>query len=143
MIDKMKEKESLEFMKNNSLGRLGCVLENGVPYVIPVVYLVEDEYVYIHSLPGQKVTAMRNNPNICLQIDRITDDGFQWQSVIAFGEFEEIENRDVKTKILYRYFEKFPRFTPVEAKFDVDNSLKNVVVFRIKNLRLTGVSENY
>ncbi len=143
MINTLNEKASLELLKNNRLGRLGCVLENGEPYIVPINYLFEDEYIYIHSLLGQKITAMRINPKICLQIDSIADDGFEWQSVIAHGEFEEIENRDIKTKILYRFYEDFPRFTPVEAKFNKEISLKNVIVFRIKDMNLTGVSESY
>lgn len=143
MINQLDKKTSLELVKNNKFGHLGCVLENSEPYIVPINYLFADEDIYIHSLPGQKISAMRTNPKVCLQVEDIADDGFEWQSVIAVGEFEEIEGRDEKTKILYKFYEEFPQFTPVEAKFDKDKSLKSVIVFRIKNYSLTGVSENY
>lgn len=143
MISNLDEKTSLEFLKQNKFGRLGCILDTGKPYVIPVNYLIDNEHIYIHSLPGQKISAMRSDPNICLQIDRIDEDGFEWQSVIVFGTFIEINNREEKTRILFKFYEEFPRFTPVEAKFDEENSMKKVIIFRIKLDSITGVSENY
>ena len=143
MINVLDEKTSLEFLENNKLGRLGCVLESGEPYVVPINYLFDEDKIYIHSLPGEKISAMRANSKICLQIDTIAEDGFEWQSVIAYGEYVEIDERELKTRILYKFYEEFPRFTPVEAKFDIGNSLKNVVMFRLKIVRLTGVSESY
>jgi nitroimidazol reductase NimA-like FMN-containing flavoprotein (pyridoxamine 5'-phosphate oxidase superfamily) len=143
MIKDLDEKTSLDFLKQNKLGRLGCILENGQPYVVPVNYLLDEDKIYIHSLPGQKISAMRSNPQICLQIDKIDKDSFKWQSVIAFGKFVELKDTQMKTNILFRYYGEFPRFTPVEAKFDVNNSLKNVVVFQLLIENLTGVSESF
>lgn len=143
MIDKMNERVSLNLLKNSKLGRLCCVLENLEPYVVPVNYLFTADSIYMHSLPGLKISAMRLNPKICLQIDRISDGGFKWQSVIASGEFEEITEIDERVEILEKFFKEFPRFTPVEANLTKGNSLEELIVFRIKDISLTGASENW
>lgn len=143
MINDLSENASKEFLSEQEFGHLGCVLASGEPYVVPVNYLVEDGEIYIHSLPGRKLAALRENPRVCLQTERIADDGFEWRSVIAFGEFEEVSERERKTEILYEFYRRFPHFTPVEARFDDAVSLKDIAVFRIRIRRLTGVSEDY
>jgi nitroimidazol reductase NimA-like FMN-containing flavoprotein (pyridoxamine 5'-phosphate oxidase superfamily) len=143
MVGNLSEESSREFLKEQTTGRLGCVLESGEPYVVPVNYLYEDKGIYIHSLPGQKISAMEANPKVCLLIDEMADDGFEWKSVIAFGEFEKIENKQKKIEILTHFYNNFPRFTPVEARFEDDDLDSDIVVFRIKIGRLTGVTESY
>lgn len=143
MIKNLDEKSSKEFLKTKGFGRLGCVLESGEPYVVPVNYLFENNCIYIHSLPGEKITAMQSNPKVCLQTDEIADDGFEWQSVIAFGEFEIINDKKTKIKILNDFFNTFPRFTPVEARFADEDFDTDIVVFCIKIKRLTGIAESY
>jgi nitroimidazol reductase NimA-like FMN-containing flavoprotein (pyridoxamine 5'-phosphate oxidase superfamily) len=143
MIEELNEEVSQKFLEKHSIGRLGCILETGEPYVVPVAYIFEEGDVYVHSLPGQKISALRKNPKVCLQINEISEDGFEWKSVIAFGEFEEIKDKDKKTSVLFEFYEKFPQFTPVEAKFDAETSIKKVIVFRININRLTGVTECY
>src|SRR5437870_7028643 len=54
-------------------------------------YDTDDERIYSHSLPGRKINALRSHPRACLQVDEMTDD-LHWRSVIAFGNFEEIDD---------------------------------------------------
>ena len=143
MIDNLDEKAADEFLQSQTYGHLGCVLENGDPYVVPVNFLTDDDYIYIHSLPGRKLEALRENPKVCLQTEKIAGDGFEWKSVIAYGVFEEVHEKNKKTQILFEFYRKFPNFTPVEARFDDEKTLKSVSVFRIRIDRLTGVTEKY
>ncbi len=143
MIKKLSEESSREFLREHSTARLGCILDSGEPYVVPVVYLYRDDSIYIHSLEGLKISAMRKNPKICLQTDEVQEDGFEWKSVIVFGEFKEITEQSKKTEVLFDFYKKFPKFTPVEAKFDDEVSMKSVIIFRIEIERITGVTESY
>lgn len=143
MIINLDKEASQEFLNTQGMGYLGCVLESSEPYIVPVNFIFEDDSIYIHSLPGEKITAMRANPQVCLQTDKISDDGFEWKSVIAFGEYEEIEDKEKKKKLLISFYEKFPRFTPVEARFMEEDFATDIIVFRIKVKRLTGVAEVY
>ena len=119
--------------------RLGCVV-NGEPYVVPINCHLEDDCLYSHSLPGLKISALRENPRACVQADEIESD-LRWRSVIAFGKFEEITNSTEHEEILTRLLRKFPLLTPVESAIAVDAAAPKVIVFRIRIDRLTGVSE--
>lgn len=143
MINNLNEKESQIFLGNQKAGRLGCVLENGEPYIVPVNYIFEDDKIYIHSLPGEKISAMKANPKVCLQTDKTAVNGFEWQSVVAFGDFEIIEDERKHADILTKFYKRFPQFTPVEAKFDREYISKDVIVFCINIKRLSGVAESY
>ncbi|NNE99500.1 MAG: hypothetical protein HKN25_10825 [Pyrinomonadaceae bacterium] len=142
MIRKLDERSSLELLRKKKSGRLGCVLPSGEPYVVPVNYLFDGEHIHLHSLPGEKIEAMKANPNICLQAQEMSVDGFEWQSVIAFGKYREVEEPN-KTKVLTRFYKAFPRFTPVEAKLGREYIPENVIVFRLKINRLTGTEEHF
>src|SRR5262245_1384454 len=41
--------------------------------VVPVNYLFDGEFIYIHSLPGRKIDVLRANPNACMQVDAVED----------------------------------------------------------------------
>jgi nitroimidazol reductase NimA-like FMN-containing flavoprotein (pyridoxamine 5'-phosphate oxidase superfamily) len=65
----------------------------------------------------------------------------RWRSAIAFGKFEEITKSNERADVLTKLLGKFPMLTPVESAIAVDGSSLEVIVFRIKIERLTGVSE--
>jgi nitroimidazol reductase NimA-like FMN-containing flavoprotein (pyridoxamine 5'-phosphate oxidase superfamily) len=121
------------------VARLGCVV-NGEPYVVPINCHLEDDCLYSHSLPGLKISGLRENPRACVQVDEIESD-LHWRSAIAFGKYEEITKSNEREEILTTLLRKFPMLTPVESALAVDASAPQVIVFRIRIDRLTGVSE--
>ena len=139
MITELSHDAACSFLRKQSVARLACVLETGEPYVVPVNYLFRDDSVYVHSLPGHKLKALRANPKACVQTDEIEDD-FQWRSVIAFGMFEEIMDKDLRIEILHELFARFQELTPVEARRQAFEK-EEVVLFRIRITRVSGVSE--
>jgi nitroimidazol reductase NimA-like FMN-containing flavoprotein (pyridoxamine 5'-phosphate oxidase superfamily) len=140
MFTRLADNEAKALLATCRVARLGCIVD-GEPYVVPINYYVEDGAVYSHSLPGLKISALRQNPNACLQVDHIESD-FRWRSVIAFGKFEEVTNRTERERILGQLLWTFPRLTPVESVIAEDASLPPVVVYRIRIDRLTGVAED-
>lgn len=133
------EDEAWEVLQRGRVGHLGCV-DQGEPYVVPINYLIADNCVYSHSLPGRKISAMRAHPRACLQVDQILDD-FHWRSVIAFGAFEEITNQGERNRVLRQLLEHFPQLTPVESHLARDVEPPPVVAFRLRIDRINGVSE--
>ncbi len=141
MINELDEKTARKLLSEQKFGHLGCVTETGEPYVVPVNYLYYDGEIYIHSLPGKKLDALRENAKICLQVEKI-EDCCQWQSVIVTGEFEEVKKTNVKIKIMQEFSKKFERLTPVEAMIEEEWNVGGIVVFRINNKQLTGMKES-
>jgi len=72
MISRLSNEEARGLLTACSAGRLGCVYDGG-PYVVPVNYVCHGDGVFIHSLPGRKIDALRANPKACLQVDQISD----------------------------------------------------------------------
>ena len=88
MINEMNQEECRAFLASASLGRLGCSLDNQ-PYVVPIYFVYELDYIYVLSTFGQKTDWMRANPQVCLEVDEIVDQS-QWMSVIATGHYQEL-----------------------------------------------------
>lgn len=135
----LQEGEAKELLSTCKIGRLGCV-DNGEPYVVPINYVFEDGKIYSHSLPGRKIDALRAHPRACLQVDEIHND-FEWRSVIAYGDFEEIRTPSDRRVVLSKLLARFPLLTPVESVMARDASALDSVVFCIRIDRITGVAE--
>jgi nitroimidazol reductase NimA-like FMN-containing flavoprotein (pyridoxamine 5'-phosphate oxidase superfamily) len=45
----------------------------------------EGDYLYSHSLPGLKISALRENPHVCVQVDQIETE-LRWRSALVFGK---------------------------------------------------------
>lgn len=141
MINKLMEDEARDLLTEERLGRLGCI-SDGEPYVVPVNYIYDGECAIVHSLPGRKVIAMRLNPRVCLQVDRIEND-FGWKSVMAFGSYEEVNNAAERSRALDQLLKRFPQLTPVETLIAEDAMAPSPIVFRIRIDRLTGISQSF
>jgi nitroimidazol reductase NimA-like FMN-containing flavoprotein (pyridoxamine 5'-phosphate oxidase superfamily) len=139
MMTMLNDTAARKVLQSAWVARLGCIV-NGEPYVVPINCYLEDDYLYSHSLPGLKISALRENPRACVQVDDIESD-LRWRSAIAFGRFEEVTKSNERKEILTRLLRRFPLLTPVESAIAVDGSTPEVMVFRIRIDRLTGVSE--
>ena len=139
MMKMLSNDEARTLFRVARVARLGCIV-NGEPYVVPVNCLLEGDDLYSHSLPGLKISGLRDNPRACVQVDEIESD-LRWRSAMAFGKYEEITKPNERAETLTKLLSKFPMLTPVESAIAIDGASQEVIVFRIKIERLTGVSE--
>ena len=138
MIRPMNPDETRALLEQGRIGRLGCV-SDGMPFVVPVSYLLSGGFIYIHSMVGRKVRALRQDPHACLQVDEIID-AYNWRSAIAFGRYEEITDAGERAWAVRRLLARFPHLTPVES-VPVHDGQSSVIVFRIRVEEMTGVCE--
>jgi uncharacterized protein len=139
MITHLSQTEARQILQASHLGHLGCIVEGG-PYVVPVNFVFENDSIYIHSLPGLKVEAMRAHPRVCLQVDHIETDS-RWKSVIAYGNFQEIESEPERARILEHLLTRFPLMTPVESTMAQEAGEPHIIVFCIRVNRITALGE--
>lgn len=139
MMKMLTDNEARKLLQVAKVARLGCIA-NGEPYVVPINCHLEGEYLYSHSLPGRKIAALRENPRACIQVDEVESD-LRWRSAIAFGQFEEVAKPGERADVLGKLLRSFPLLTPVESAIAVDGTAPEVIVFRIRIERITGVSE--
>ena len=98
MLGTLTEKQAVDILTRNVTGRLGCCAK-GIVYVVPVNYVYKDGIIYAHSGPGKKISMMRKNPKVCFEVDEI-ENIFRWNSVIAWGKFEEIKDIDEQQRVM-------------------------------------------
>ena len=96
MIDKLNQEEIENLLHHQIVGHLGCHAD-GITYIVPVSYAYDGTYIYCHGYEGKKMEMLRKNPKICFQVDEMTDMA-DWKSVIAWGEFEELKDKNEKNE---------------------------------------------
>jgi uncharacterized protein len=96
VITEMDRAACLALLRSTRLGRLACA-KDGQPYIVPISFVAEGNYLYGFSLIGQKIEWMRENPKACVQVDEI-DSRRLWRSVVVYGSYEELPDR-IGTKV--------------------------------------------
>jgi len=129
------------------VGRIACT-DGRQPYIVPVTFVFDGKYIYGQTNEGHKLELLRKNPNVCFEIDAMTDMR-NWQSVLVYGKFEELKNT-MAEKVRHHLFTRvFPLMTHsvvnshghgVTASIDDSTRIKQVM-YRIKVKKLTGCFE--
>jgi nitroimidazol reductase NimA-like FMN-containing flavoprotein (pyridoxamine 5'-phosphate oxidase superfamily) len=103
------EEQIERVLRSEVVGRLGCHAD-GRTYVVPIIYAYADGYIYGHSAEGMKLRMMRANGAVCFEVDHV-ESVTNWQSVIAWGRFEELRGEAAQraTRLLV------DRITPLMA----------------------------
>jgi uncharacterized protein len=89
MLGELASEQIEHLLHREVVGRIGCHAE-GRTYVVPVNYAYDGECLYGHAADGMKLRMMRANPEVCFQVDHRSSLS-EWQSVIAWGAFEELQ----------------------------------------------------
>ena len=139
MIRMLSEESARQFLRSRHFARLACVV-NGDPYVVPINYKFENDFIYCHSLPGMKIEGLRKHRRACVQVDEIRSELY-WKSVLAFGNYEEVVDQKERDSIYVELLKELPMLTPVESAVAEDVNAPEIIVFRIRVDRITGVSE--
>ena len=141
-IHELTETECRQALQQATVGRLACARDNQ-PYVVPIYFALDEEYAYAFTTLGQKIEWMRTNPKVCLEVDeRIAHD--QWQSIVVFGEYEELPGRPKYEAVRLKAIELLQRhamwWEPAyigAAHRDLPHSEKPIF-YRIRIERMTG-----
>ncbi len=142
---KILESQQIEkVISENIIARLGCHADDET-YVVPISYAYDGKYFYARSFAGMKITMMRKNPKVCLQIDTM-EDMADWKSVIIWGTFEELaDEEDKKTALTKLTSRALPEVSSDMVKFTEewpfepqDYSQVEGVVYRILITKKTG-----
>jgi len=69
------------------LGRLACA-RGMQPYVVPIHFAYQNNWLYSFSVLGQKIDWMRANPLVCVEAAQMRRE--LWATVVVFGRYEEL-----------------------------------------------------
>ncbi len=139
-VDEMAISQSEEVLERVGYGHLACSRDDQ-PYVVPVNYFYDKPEIYIYTTEGMKTEIIRANPRICLQVEKVVDNG-DWRSVIVTGEAEQIIDRNECEKAIKMILSRNPTLSPAISIRWVDNCVReNIeVVYRVKPGLITGRS---
>jgi nitroimidazol reductase NimA-like FMN-containing flavoprotein (pyridoxamine 5'-phosphate oxidase superfamily) len=126
------------------IGHVGCHANN-TTYVVPISYAYENGCIYAHTHEGMKIDMMRKNSKVCFEVYRMENMG-NWQSVIGWGEFEEITEENARANALKILLKRdLPIISSKTVQLTAEwpfvpedlNEIKGIV-FRIKLTEKTG-----
>jgi hypothetical protein len=114
MLGHLDAEQIERLLHSEIVGRIGCHTE-GCTYVVPVTYTYDGSSVYCHSAEGMKLRMMRANPDVCFEIEHM-DNLTNWQSVIAWGKFEELHGADASHAMMLLIRRFMPMMTSETAQ---------------------------
>jgi nitroimidazol reductase NimA-like FMN-containing flavoprotein (pyridoxamine 5'-phosphate oxidase superfamily) len=126
------------------MGRIACT-DGKRPYIFPVSYCYDGNYIYGQTNSGTKLDLMRQHPFVCFEVDSALDMN-NWQSVIVTGVFEEMtdEEVDAAREILFNRVFQLMTSSRVHAhqhevttEIEDSNRVKDIV-YRIKIENISG-----
>lgn len=94
MTGDLTKEQISNLLSSQMIGRIACC-EIHKPYIVPIAYAYDGKDIYFQTTEGKKIQYMRDNPNICFQID-FTNNISNWQSIIVYGKFEELSESEIK-----------------------------------------------
>ena len=144
MLGILNTEEIEQLLGRRMLGRIGCHYGDSI-YVVPISYAYDGEYVYCHTHEGLKIDCMREYPKVCFEVDHL-EDMANWQSVIAWGMFEELKEGPPRYQALQKLHDRVLPFAPSETVLLSQDWLFTTpelseipgIVFRIKLETKTG-----
>jgi uncharacterized protein len=96
VIRQLSRAEIDDLLRAHLVGRIGCHAA-GVTYVVPVIYAYDGDGFYVASIEGQKIRMMRENPEVCFEVDEY--DKGNWRSAIVQGVYEELAGAEADRAI--------------------------------------------
>lgn len=112
MLGQLSPEEIEAVLTRNVIGRIGTAAEGKV-YVVPVTYVYQNGYVLGHTSEGMKIEFLRNNPECCFEVDEMKSIS-NWQSVIAWGTFEELQG-EIANQVMDTLVAKLAPLVPSET----------------------------
>ena len=88
LIQDMSRESSIILLKSTEVGRIACS-RGSQPYVTPFNFAYNNDFIYSFGTVGKKIEWMRDNPLVCVEVDKIVRRQ-EWQTVVIFGRYQEL-----------------------------------------------------
>ena len=147
MFGNLDNDEIEAILHNGILGRIGCH-SNNTTYIVPISYAYDGEFIYALTREGLKINIMRQNREVCFEVENIPDMG-NWETVICWGEYEELTDKEDRRRALEMLNDRqLPHVTSATTKLSTSwpfrpHDIDSIpgVVFRIRAGKKTGKYE--
>src|SRR5258708_31106651 len=117
-VEDMAPAEMHALLQRASFGHLGCSHE-GRPYVVPMNYAYDGKELFFFTTEGMKTQFIEANPEVCLQVEEITDSS-HWRSVMVIGRAKQITGNEEMQRAMKLITERNPALTPAISATQLD-----------------------
>ena len=127
----------IEFLNQESTGRIASIDKNGFPQIIPMNFVFLDDVIYMHShIKGEKIDNIKRSSKAGFEVDKNLEflpsyfsdpedaslaDTF-YISVVIKGDAQIVEDRNEKVRALNGLMIKYQpegRYQPLTSKMEV------------------------
>jgi len=117
-VEDMTPAETHELLQRQHFGHLGCARDNR-PYVIPMNYGYDGKDLYFFTTAGMKTRFIDANPQVCLQIEEVTD-STHWRSVMVTGHATHLSQNEEMEQAMSLITARNPTLTPAISATQLD-----------------------
>lgn len=130
-VEDMAPAEMRALLQRESFGHLGCA-RDGRPYVLPMHYAYDGKELFFFTTEGMKTQFIQANPEVCLQVEEITD-STHWRSVMVIGRAEQITQNEAMQRAMKLITERNPALTPAISATQLDawGRAVDIAIYRI------------
>lgn len=130
-VEDMSPAEMHVLLQRESFGHLGCA-RDGRPYVVPMHYAYDGKDLYFFTTQGMKTRFIQANPQVCLQVEEISD-SMNWRSVMVVGRATELTLAEEMRRAMKLITERNPSLTPAISATEIDSMGRavDIALYRI------------
>ncbi|HYK24901.1 MAG TPA: pyridoxamine 5'-phosphate oxidase family protein [Steroidobacteraceae bacterium] len=145
----MPEARLREFLRQGFCGRLACSGADGWPYVVPLLYVLRGEELWVHNTraPGHLRGNVEHDSRVCFEVDEPgevfpygrfeCDTSIAYRSAVVFGRIRIVDEASEKQAFFEAFMSKYaqPDWDRPQRYFP---RLDEVTVYAIRIERMTG-----
>ncbi len=137
-VEDMAPAEMYALLQRESFGHLGFA-RNNRPYVVPMNYAYDGKELYFFTTEGMKTQFIEANPQVCLQVEEITD-STHWRSVMVIGQAEQITGKEEMQRAMKLITDRNPSLTPAISATQLDTwgRAVDIALYRISPELIDG-----
>ena len=143
----------IEFLNQESTGRIASIDKNGFPQIIPMNFVFLDDVIYMHShIKGEKIDNIKRNSKAGFEVDKNLEflpsyfsdpedaslaDTF-YISVVIKGAAQIVEDRNEKVRALNGLMTKYQpegRYQPLTSNMEV---IDHTVIIKVIPKEMNG-----
>ena len=133
-----------EILSKSEICRIGMI-DEGVPYIVPLNYGYFDNAIYIHSASdGKKIDILKANNKVCFEIEYATevikkdlscDWAMKYRSLIGYGTIEIITDFEQKKRGLDIIMAQHGK---TDNNGYMEKQVEKIVILKLTIDRVTG-----
>lgn len=141
----LNDTDARALLERGEYGFLATVGEDGLPYGVPLSYVLLNDKIYIHSaMNGRKLNNIRFCNQVSLTVVGDTKPVYAnnfttlYESVMVFGAMREVTDADEKFQALYALAAKYLPDHLDKAEAEIRASFSRTAVYCLRIEQTTG-----